>query len=68
MKTLKVLEIVQGEINKAQGGHYLSWECPETGIELWCQGEFFYNEDTENYEHDVCDENGNLLYKVVARL
>lgn len=62
------LPIVQGEANKAQGGHYLTWECPELGVEMWCQGEFFYNTKTEEIEHIVTDEDFNELYKVVAKL
>lgn len=62
------IEQVNGEINKAQGGYHLTWESPNTGEELWCQGEFFYNKKTQNFEHDITDEDGNVLYKVVASI
>ena len=63
---MKNQETINGEINKAQGGHYLTWECPKTGEEMWCQGEFFYNKKTEEFEHVVTNEDGLELYKVVA--
>jgi len=62
------MKTIEGEITKAQGGHYLSWEDPNTGIEMWSQGEFILNKKTENYEHIVADEDGNSMYKVVAKL
>ena len=45
------LPIVQGEINKAQGGHYLQWDCPLTGCTHYIQGEIFYNKELERFEH-----------------
>ena len=68
MKAAEKIQIVTGEINKAQGGHYLAWECPTTGIEMWSQGEFFYNKNTEEFEHEVTDEDCNVIYKVTAKL
>lgn len=67
MKNLEVNQVI-GEANKVSGGHYLSWDCPDTNKEMWAQGEFYYNTKTEKIEHDVYDENDNLLYKVVASI
>ena len=59
---------IKGEISKARGGHHLSWEDPNTGAEMWAQGEFLLNKKTEEYEHVVEDEDGNTLYIVTAKL
>ena len=62
------MKTIKGEISKANGGNYLSWNDPNNGAEMWAQGEFILNKRDENYEHIVEDEDGNSLYKVVAKL
>lgn len=59
-------EIVTGQATKHTNDIYLSWEDPQTGEEMWAQGEFSYNTNKDSIIHSVFDENGNIKYTVEA--
>jgi hypothetical protein len=55
-------KVVIGEYNNRT--QYLSWECPFSDEERWCQGEFQIEDGV--VIHNQYDQNDNLLYIVKA--
>lgn len=62
MKTLQ--KTIQGKATGHDANLIIEWECPITGKQMQCQGEF--NFDEEGYWHDVFDADDNYLYTVIA--
>lgn len=61
--------IVIGEFSGNNSNGSMDWDCPITGKKLDMTGQFDYGKYyNENYwYHDVCDEDGNHLYSVIAK-
>lgn len=55
---------IQGTASGHDKNLIMEWECPTTGMQLSCQGEFSYDE--ESWWHDVYDADDNYLYTVIA--
>lgn len=56
--------IINGTFSGTDANGIMQWECPITGKQLTCQGEFNYDE--QGYWHDVYDADDNYLYTVIA--
>lgn len=55
---------IKGTFSGHNANGIITWECPFTGNQLSCQGEFAYDE--EGWWHDVYDADDNYLYTVIA--
>lgn len=58
--------IINGEITHHNSYDLLTWEHPLTGEVMSAQGEFYFNESLNRYEHEVVNENDEVLYTVIA--
>ena len=57
------MKIIQAnEVTRHNHNVHITWDDPETGEELWVQGEF--NIVDEHYSHIVTDDEGNPIYEV----
>lgn len=68
MKTkVKNYNEVSGTYSGYDGNMVIEWYSPFNGQLFDCHGEFYYNEFTQAYEHDVYSIDDEYLYTVVAK-